>query len=595
MNQKYPVYTVDTECQDCYKCVRACPVKAIRVEDSHATVISEMCIACGRCVEACPANAKKIRNDLPFAQQIVEENTDKVYVSLAPSWVSEFVNVPKERIVKAIKELGICEISETAIGAQIISEKVATDKESHKKSKLQISSACPACVDYIKKYLPNLKDSISDLLSPALAHCAFLRQELGDDIKIIFIGPCIAKKNEADRYKNLMNIALTFAELKEWFNEKNIDLRTIDADKNDYKFFPFEAEEGAIYPIVGGMNRTINKYNQTHEKQLLTIDIAGIDNMVSELTNIHPRDIKENVFIEALSCEGGCINGPSCGTEKGNLINRLRIERNVAMPDDIAIRNIIDVNNIKEAEDDDITEENLHKTFTENNILNEQVTPQQIQEALKSIGKSTVEDELNCGGCGYNSCRELAVALVKGNAESEMCVSFMRKLAQKQANALIKSMPAGVIIVNNNLEVIECNRKLALMFGDDLLLGYDARPGLAGADARRMLPKQLCQIIENVLENGTEVNYEAFKVAGKLYNISAFVIEKDTVAGAVVFDITKGEIRREQIAERAREVINKNLATVQDIACKLGENMAETEILLRSIADDYADDKNINK
>ncbi len=597
MNKKYPVYTINAECQDCYKCVRCCPVKAIRVENSHATVIPEMCVGCGICVEACPAHAKRIRNDLPEAKQLVKENPDNIYVSLAPSWISEFVNVPAERMIKALKALGIVEVSETALGAQIISETVANSDFSKYKSRLQISSACPACVDYIKKYLPDLNDCISDLLSPALAHCKFLRQELSDDIKIIFIGPCIAKKNEADKHENLMNVALTFSELKEWFEEENIDLRVIEGDPKVDTFFPYPAEEGAIYPVIGGMNRTINKYEQTKKNKILTVDISGLGNMIKELVNIHPRDIKENIFIETLSCEGGCINGPSCSSEKGNLLNRLRIERNVNIPtEDIAIRDVINVDDIKESEERTESDK-IDKTVTVNSYgySNEFVTAQQINEALKLIGKSTIEDELNCGGCGYNSCRELAEALVKGNAEPAMCVSYMRKLAQKQANALLKSIPAGVIIVNSNLEVVECNLKLAQLFGEDLLLNYEACPGLASADARRMLPKKFYEILENVLKNGHEISYDSFKVANKLYNISAFVIEKDTVAGAVVFDVTKNEMRREQIAERAREVIRKNLATVQEIACKLGENMADTEILLRSIADDYSDTKDLNK
>ena len=391
-----------------------------------------------------------------------------------------------------------------------------------------------------------------------------------------------------------MDVALTFSELREWFKEEKIDLRVLEGNPKKDKFVPFEAEEGAIYPVVGGMTRTIKKYAKTKKNKILTVDISGLGSMIEELSNIHPRDIKENVFIEALSCEGGCVNGPSCTSEKGNLLNRLRVERQAQIPEDIAIRDVINVEDIRETEDAE-REGVENKTFSENSSFKGQILPQQINDALKLIGKSTAEDELNCGGCGYNSCREMAEALVKGNAEVAMCVSYMRKLAQKQANALLKSIPAGVIIVNSNLEVIECNRKLAQLFGEDLLLGYDAKPGLPNADARRILPKQFYQILENVLQNGREISYESFKLKDKLYNISAFVIEKDTVAGAVVFDVTKTEMRREQIAERAREVIRKNLATVQEIACKLGENMADTEILLRSIADDYSDNQDINK
>jgi len=169
----------------------------------------------------------------------------------------------------------------------------------------------------------------------------------------------------------------------------------------------------------------------------------------------------------------------------------------------------------------------------------------------------------------------------------------MRKLALKQANALLRSMPAGVVIVKNDLTIIECNRHFAEIFGDDVVLNYDACPGMNGADIARIIP--FSDLITEVLESGKDVTRDALRFGRKLFNISIFEIEPHNVAGAVIFDVTKTELRREQIASRAKEVIRKNLATVQEIACKLGENMADTEILLRSIADDYADEKELEK
>jgi transcriptional regulator with PAS, ATPase and Fis domain len=218
-----------------------------------------------------------------------------------------------------------------------------------------------------------------------------------------------------------------------------------------------------------------------------------------------------------------------------------------------------------------------------------EVTITEISKALHSIGKTTPEDELNCGGCGYDSCRNFAKALVENKAESSMCVSFMRKQAQKKANALLRTIPSGVVIVDCNLQLVECNRRFAEIFGSDCLDAFDAKPGMAGADLTRLVP--FSELFRNCLESGRDIRRKSYRIDERLLDITIFSIEDKQTVGAVIADVTNTELRREQLAERARKVIDKNLSTVQDIACRLGEHMAETEILLRSISEDYADDK----
>lgn len=254
MNHSYPIFTVDAECQDCFKCVRCCPVKAIKVEGGHATVIPELCIACGTCVEVCPVHAKKFRDDMGRVRRLLQGEVP-VYASLAPSWVSEFKGVPVERMVAALRRVGFAGVSETALGAQVVSQTVAGQLQG-KQSGLVISSACPVVVDLVRKYLPEFSESISPVLSPALTHARMLQKHFGSKIKVAFIGPCVAKKNEADRHPELIAVAIMFPRLRQMFKEAGVDPWHTDPGPDDH-FVLADAEEGALYPIEGGMNDTI--------------------------------------------------------------------------------------------------------------------------------------------------------------------------------------------------------------------------------------------------------------------------------------------------------------------------------------------------
>jgi len=569
MRKAYPIYTVETECQDCYKCVRHCPVKAIKVGNGHATVVPELCIACGHCVEICPAHAKKVRDDSLTAKELIK-NKEAVYVSLAPSWISDFENFSAPKIITALKQLGFTGVSETALGAQAVSASVATMLKDHNHGAL-ISSACPVVVDYIRKYQADFVPAITKFLSPALAHASILRHTYGKDIAVVFIGPCIAKKNEADRHPELIDTALTFNELREWFGRENINFDNIISNDNE-TFIPEPAEEGAIYPIGGGMNKTLEIIPEF--KDIILSDLDGLENIKLALDDLNPELVKDPVFIEALACHGGCVHGPGVQHKSPGLVERLRVIGNCRLPETSPER-----------------EYNVNITDTQNadKVQDREVTLQELQQALRSIGKTTPEDELNCGGCGYDSCRNFATALVLKKAESSMCVSFMRKNAQKKANALLRTIPSGVVIIDQNLELIECNRRFAEIFGNATVQIFDAKPGMNGADLKRLVP--FYDLFTKCLNSGKDIYRNSYRMDNRLLDITIFSIEANEVAGAVIADVTNTELRREQIAKRASEVINKNLNTVQDIACKLGEHMAETEILLRSISEEYADDK----
>jgi iron only hydrogenase large subunit-like protein len=279
MNDLSPVFTIENECLDCYKCVRECPVKAIRIFNGHASVLSSRCIACGQCISICPQNAKKVRNDIPQLERLLDSGK-KIYASLAPSWPVSF-SCHKEQLIKALKILGFAGVSETALGAQEVSIQTAGILKDRKR-KLWISSACPAVVDYIRLYHPQFAEYIIPLASPAVTHGRMIKKEFGEDSRMVFIGPCAAKKNEADLFPDLMDIAVSFQDILKILSSRGIRLETEAGE--DESFNPCRAYEGALYPMEGGMNETLRRICIPEGVRLLSVTKHSDDKEPAEGT-----------------------------------------------------------------------------------------------------------------------------------------------------------------------------------------------------------------------------------------------------------------------------------------------------------------------
>lgn len=577
-NREYPLYTIKNNCQDCYKCVRRCPVKAIKIEDGSAMIVPDLCIACGTCYRVCPAKAKQARNDLTRAKHLVQSGKD-VYVSLAPSWITEFEGVSREQMIAAIRRLGFRGVSETALGAEEVSANIAglLDKAANEApqvsaaNRLFISTACPAVVEYINKYVPERTANLTKLTSPLLAHCRLLKTALGKDIEVIFIGPCIAKKIEADRHPDLLSLSLSFTDLRQWLKDENIVLKDIHTSVFD-KFVMSKAEEGVAYPVEGGMIETLKPYEQSQKAYLM--QITGIENIKRELKNIREEALDRPIFIECLACEGGCVNGPCTSSKKSGLEKRVEILKES------------DFSGLagKRSPSVDITLD-----YAPEAIVQPEHDETDIKRVLASIGKYSIEDEINCGGCGYNTCRNFAKALLDGKAEPEMCVSHMKQQAQRKANALLRCIPSPIVIANARLSIMEYNDKFVETFWneDEHADIYDQN-NLHGADLRDFI--NFTNLFSASLDLEQDIHREHVRFNDKLFDVVVFNIDKKQIVGGIIEDVTNMEMKKEQIAEKAKEVIHKNLATVQQIACTLGEHMAETEVLLRSIAKDFAAD-----
>ncbi|MBK3517399.1 [Fe-Fe] hydrogenase large subunit C-terminal domain-containing protein [Carboxylicivirga marina] len=561
-----PIYTETNDCKDCYKCIRECPTKAIKVCDNRASVIDSHCIYCGHCVAICPSDAKKVRDGISRAKQLIKEKK-QVYVSLAPAYVAEYGTSPHS-VIEALTSLGFKGVSETALGAQEVSKQISQYLKV-RQTGTYISSACPVVVELIRKYYPQHTMAITPYMSPMLTHARMLKQWYGDDIGIVFIGPCIGKKSEADD-SDLVDVSLTFKELNDWLATENISLSTTQTDnKPDFK--PHQAREGVIYPLDGGMVETIKRENNSGESTF--ISFTGQNMVRNVLDNLEEFGKDKPLFLELLACETGCLNGPGM-SESNNIAGK---HLNIRQCYTCRSESTGDV--IKESHTFNIERD----FFNIESVPNEQFKAEQIKEALHSIGKNSVADELNCSGCGYDTCRDFAHALLTGNAETAMCVSYMRMVAHHKATILLQKIPSGVVIIDDNCKVVEMNASFARLLGTETELCYEANPGMRGAEMNKLC--SFAKLFKTALLTGKEYyNLPAVENEQNL-QLSIFNIQKHKLVTGIIQSAQQPEFRKEIVEKRTREVIKKNMETVQKIAFLLGENASFTDSLLNSILD----------
>ena len=567
MDNMQPVYTEVNNCQDCYKCIRECPVKAIKIEANRASIIKELCIFCGRCTLICPSGAKKVRDDVSRVKRMLRRDAP-VYISLAPSFVSEFPEYTTAALIRALKKLGFTGVSETALGAEVVTAKTAEFLNASPNG-VYISTACPSAVDYIRKYKPELTQCLVGMQSPLMAHASMLRRWYGEDIRVVFIGPCVAKKTESDDFPSLIDVSLTFNDLRRWFEDEGF-VPEFMLPAEDDSFIPANATEGAMYPVDGGMVGSIKKV--AIKQPVNFMHISGIANIKDALTGLDPNQKEAKIFIELLVCEGGCINGPGTSSKMGTIVRYLKVDqyRNAATAESHSTEwtsNLPDIN----TKYCFIKQERPVTQWSEDDII----------EALKTAGKATKADELNCGGCGYNSCRDFAIAMLNDMAERQMCVSYMRRVAADKASVLLQRMPYGVVLVDDRLQIIESNRIFAELIGNDSAMLWDAKPGLQGADMKKMVAFH--KVFSNVLSSGNDLIDRNIEENGRLYNLSVFTIQRHRIICGIIQDLHHPGLMQEDVMRRIKQVVHENMSTVQKVAFLLGENAARTEAMLNTV------------
>ena len=581
MQNTAPVYTEKSNCQDCYRCVKACPVKAIKLESGSASIVPDLCIYCGTCTLICPNGTKKVRNDLASVKQSLMRQ-EKIIVSLAPSYLSEYAKEDIHKVIAAFKEAGFWQVSETAIGAEKVAEATKAWIDSQPNG-VYISSCCPSAVQLIKKYYPEYSSYIVPVFSPMITHSLFLKS-IYPNAKVAFVGPCAAKKSELDQFQGKIDFVLTFQEIKELFDDMGIYFEFMKPTEEDV-FFPFKASKGNLYPIDGGMltnmidsitttEARINHNTGNVDARYMTF--SGVQNIKEILSDFNQLDTSCKTFLELMTCEGGCIKGPCSNENCSSATKRVQVLKNV---------------NINKEEHN--YEETLKQLDISENydyikaVEQKEYTQKQIQEALKRVNKKSEADELNCGGCGYDTCRQFAKALIDGRAENDMCVSYMRKIAQDKTNILLKKIPQGIVIVNESLKIVDTNEKFASMLGEEVKALYDTNPGLHGADITKLVPFH--KFFSSVLSTGVDVLEQDIRDGDNYYGLSIFSVQDFSLVCGILQNLHAPEVRKDIVLKRTQDVIMENMKVVQKIAFLLGENASYTEAMLNSIVESHQD------
>ena len=430
----------EAKCMNCYKCVRICDVKAITIKNEQAHILNDKCILCGHCLEACPQNAKTFISDLDRLKGYIKDGI-KTVVSIAPSYLGVLEFKTPGQVITALKQLGFYSVRETAEGAAFVTneyEKLITN------GKMQniITTCCPSVNDLIEIYYPELIPYMAPVVSPMIAHGKLIRKLYGDDVKIVFLGPCIAKKREAEgdtRTKGYIDAVITLQEFKKWLQEENININTLSDTPPDNP----DPCVNRLYPISSGVLSSVIA-TKTESDSYRKFYVHGMKNCIELLDSMKKGEITGS-FIEVNICNGGCIKGTGLDREE---ISRFKVK--LDMEERIPKKPIVTPDYFKAAK-----ELNLTKIFRDRSPKDPLPTEDEIREILKKIGKRTPDQELNCGACGYPSCRDKAIAVYQGKAELSMCIPYMHERAQSMANVVLDTSPNMIIMVDSEMKIIE--------------------------------------------------------------------------------------------------------------------------------------------
>ena len=549
-----------SNCKNCYKCIRHCPVKSIRFSGNQAYIIGNECILCGQCFVVCPQNAKQIVDETEKVKVILQGD-EPVVVSLAPSFVANYEGVGIDSMRKALKQLGFYDVEETAVGATIVKNEYERmiDEESRD---VIITSCCHSVNLLIQKYFPRELDFLADVLSPMQAHCLDIKRRI-PGAKTVFVGPCVAKKDEAQHYEGIVDAVLTFDELTAWLASENIELCG-DEEEN-------ENSRARFFPTTGGILKTLSKENPNYT--YMAID--GTQNCIEALKDIESGKI-HRCFIEMSACSGSCIGGPVM--EK---FHRSPVK------DYMAVAKFAGKKDFEVSTPDSLS---LRKEFTEIERKLQPPSEEEIREILRQMGKTRKSDELNCGSCGYDTCREKAIAIYHGKAEISMCLPYLKDKAESFSDTIVRNTPNGLIVLNEKLEVQQIN-KAALKI---LNIRY----------ASDVMGDQVVRIMEpadflDVLNKGRNIhNKRVYLAEYEKYVEETIVYDREyRLLVCILRDVTAEEMQREkkenisrQTVEIADRVVDKQMRIVQDIASLLGETAAETKIALSKLKESISDE-----
>jgi iron only hydrogenase large subunit-like protein len=566
------IYTNEARCRDCYRCVRVCPVKAIRVEDNQARVDDQRCIACGTCVRECPQGAKTYRKDIALANEILAGGV-LVAASIAPAFAGVFEEWEYQRLPAALRRLGFRYVAETAIGAYLVARETAALLKQGEHC--HICTACPAVVNYVEKYEKDKIERLVPVVSPMMAHARHIRARLGNDIKVIFIGPCAAKKTELARpgLQGLVDCVLTFEELDQLLEEHKIDLQTCEESAFDEE--PFG--RARLFPVEGGAAATSSLETDVLDERLLFV--SGFAEFQESLRASDSRE--GQTVIEPLLCPHGCVNGPGIRREgnpferRRKVIRYARSRKPVQQPEPPAL--------------------DLSASFQPRNVaVDDSVSQEQIRAVLEKTGKDRLEQQLNCGACGYSTCLDQASAVVRKMAGIEMCIPYMRRLAEQRSDRIMETSPNGIVVLDQHLRIVNFNHAFEVMF--------KASPSLLGQHVSRITDPDP---FERVVSGQSEMtdSLREYPQYGLVVRAIVYALRDDHQYVGMFINMSPGEENAERLkkvknetVQQAQELYAHQIEMAKNFANFLGEYTAKGELLVNKLLEAVQDaDKDRDK
>ena len=550
-----------SNCKNCYKCIRHCPVKAIRFSGNQAHIIGNECILCGQCFVVCPQNAKEIVDETEKVKVFLQSG-DPVIVSLAPSFIANYEGVGINAMRKALKQLGFYDVEETAIGATIVKTEYERMLKEDERDVI-ITSCCHSINLLIQKHYPQALEYLADVVSPMQAHCKDIKSRF-PNAKTVFIGPCVAKKDEAEHYEGIVDAVLTFEELTEWFKSENIVLeKEMDNDI---------CSRARFFPTTGGILKTMAQDIPGYT--YLALD--GVENCIAALKDIINGKVHK-CFIEMSACVGSCVGGPVME----------KYHHSSSVKDFIAVSGYAGTKDFEVSQPKAVE---LKKNFGYIEQRSQMPSDMEIMNVLRQMGKFKPSQELNCGSCGYNTCREKAIAILQGKAEISMCLPFLKDKAESFSDAIVKNTPNGLIVLNEQLEVQQINDAARKM------MNIRSANDIVGDQVVRILDPV---VFMNVLRDKRSVRNERVYLAEYRRYVEQSVIydQESRLLICIMRDITDEQDEREkkekisrQTIEVADKVVDKQMRIVQEIASLLGETAAETKIALAKLKESISNE-----
>ncbi len=562
-----------TKCKHCYKCVRYCEVKAIQVKDERAVIMPDKCILCGHCLKICPQSAKTLKSDLDLVKGFIARG-DRVVVSIAPAYMGLLKYKTIGQVRSALIRLGFEDVRETSEGAAFVTAEYARLLEEHTMENI-ITTCCPSVNDLVEIYYPELVPYLAPVVSPMIAHGKLLKEELGRDVRVVFLGPCIAKKKESldMRHQGFIDAVLNFNDINRWLDEENIVIE----DCEDMPFTRFDPKVNRLYPVTNGVVSSVLA-TEPEKDGYRKFYVHGVSNCIDLCKSMARGEIK-GCFIEMNMCSGGCIKGPTVNDES---ISRFKVK--LDMEEAIAREPASG-----KAMEPVWEKVSFRKRFVDRSPKDPMPTEEQIREILRMTNKTRPEDELNCGACGYPTCRDKAIAVFQHKAEVSMCIPFMHEKAESMANLVMETSPNIVLIVGEDMRILEYSDVGEKYFGktrSEALQMY-LYEFIDPADFQWVFETH-----QNI--HGKRVNYPEYHLS-TLQNI--VYIEKENAVLATFIDITKEEEQAREDYEKnletidlAQKVIHKQMMVAQEIAGLLGETTAETKTTLTKLCQSLLDD-----